>query len=479
MDPTARHRFAADLADLLRAGRAQAALDLLAQRLLTTPDEPAWRFVMAILQQREGRPGEAAATLAALAAARPDDPAVAALTTRLDDDAGRLRREQAARQLVDDAREAAADGELEAAIARARAALAMAPESPEPHRLLAELLADSAPEAARRAAEYAVCLAAFEEPEIEPVLDEPEAPGRWAEAWRLGMAEWPGWMMLDAVALFVIALPYCLVAALPLAVWLGARSGAGTVYAREVLRQASGPLVLAALAAWLWSVLAACCYGAQRLVVMCGRMHLGRLQGRLLRVGWKRFAASWAGLSATVGLASLLAAALTASVVLSPLVPLLAPLLLFAPALMVLRREPPVRAVAQSARAVLSDYGSWVGSCAAAGLGVSVLGGLSLACPVWGIVLALRQPSLAVALLWLVLGLAAHAVFFPLAWAIAHVGSFAGLLAYRDTFGEAGFRAVPLAMVEDAADDASPAAGTTGEDGSAARPTDKGGEDRL
>ncbi len=448
MDSTARDHFAAEVAALLRAGRTQAALDLLAYRLQCLPEEAEWRLVLAVLQQRAGRPGEAAASLAALRDTRPDDAALEALAVRLsDDDAGRARRRRAAAQLVAEAREAAAEGELGAAVARGRAALAMAPESAEPHALLAELLADAEPHAAQRAADYAACLAVLDDGEPSGEPDEDEAPGPWAEAWRLGMAEWPGWLVLDSTALLVIALPFCIVAAFPLAVWLGVRSGAGGDFAREMLSQTAGPVALATLAAWLWTVLSSCCYGAQRLVVMTGRIVRGQLVGELLRVGSQRFRARWADLSGLVAAASLAAAVLGATVLLSPVAVLMLPLLLIAPALIVLRNEPAGRAVALSARAVQADYGAWVASVAAVSLAVTVLGGLSLLCPTWGVVMALRQPSLAVALLWLLAGLVLHGVFFPLAWTIAHVASFAGLLAYRDIYGDAGFRAVPLALV--------------------------------
>jgi hypothetical protein len=131
------------------------------------------------------------------------------------------------------------------------------------------------------------------------------------------------------------------------------------------------------------------------------------------------------------------------------------PLLLFTPLLIVLDDAPTSRAAARSAQAIQPDYWRWVVSSAAVGLSAKILGVLSLVCPAWGIVMALRQPDLMVALLWLVMGLLAHTLLFPLAWAIAHVGSFAALLAYRETFGDEGFRAVPAALVdaEDEEDD--------------------------
>jgi len=455
MDSSARDLFANEVASLLRAGQMQTALDILAFRLQSLPEEAEWRLVMAILQQRAGRPGEAAATLAALRTTRPDDPAMKAMSLRLaDDDAGRERRRRAAEQLVDEAREAVDEGEREAAIARGRAAVEMAPEAAEPHRFLAELLAETEPHAAQRAADYAACLSVLERDQPDE-SDQETSPGRWREAWRLSMAEWPGWLMLDSLALLVIVLPLCVVLAYPVALWLGARSGGGTELAWQTLSQSLVLVEVGGCLAWAWMVLASCCYGAQRLLVMTGRMSHGRLRVGLLGLGFRRFLQRWAGLTIGYGTATLVATVLTLSVILFPVALLALPLLLFTPLLIILDDELTGRAAVRSAAAIRRDWLPWVVSSATVGLSSKILGVLSLIFPAWGIVMALRQPSLTVALLWLVGGLVAHTVLFPIAWAIAHVGSFAALLAYRDTFGDDAFSAVSVAMADDEDDEAS------------------------
>ena len=451
MDSTNRHHFAAEVAALLQAGRVQAGLGLLSFRLQSHPDEAEWRFVMAIVQRQAGKLGEAAGTLAMLRETRPDDPAVQALDGRLHQSAEQLaRRRAAARALMDEAEEAVEEGEVGSALARARAAVAMAPELVEPHALLAQLLVDAEPHAAQRHGDYAVCLEALAD-EDEPESPA-ETPGRWSTAWRLAMAEWPAWLLLDSVACLVISLPLCIVVAYPSAVWLGANTG-GLALVREMLAETAGSIVLAGLAATLWMWFTGGCYGTQRLVVMAGKLGLGGLAGGLLGVGLKRFGRRWAGIVGALGLVALLSVLLCGSVVLLPLAIVGLPAFLFVVPLIVLRGERTGRAMQQSYQAIKPDWLAWAASVCGLTLAVTVLGALSLLCPAWGIVAAFRTESVVLMLTWLVLGLLGHSIFFPLAWGLSHVASFAGLLAYRDVFGEAGFRAVPLALYAPDEDD--------------------------
>ncbi len=437
------------VARLRGQGRWSDAAAELAPVLVARPNDAALRFLEGLILKHLGRAGAAEAAFRRVLELRGDHDGAAALLRRIGESAEAAeQRAEAAALLSQDALREHGLQNYGNASRRARAAVALHPEEAGLHALLGECCRRLGQlDEARRHLAQALAL----EPhltaaaELRAVLDDESPAAALSTEWRregarLAREELAAWAVLDSVVLLVAVLPPLLVAAVP-AAWSVAKrleGAADLVLVAPPAAWTGGLLYAWAAGLWLFFTGGALLCG--RLLMMVRKTWTGEFDGGLASGGVALFRRRWWQAALLMVVLSGSQAALLAGLVTAPLTIFVATVTCLAPALVLLGGRDAFTACGESYRAVRGRWPEWCGLLARYGLPGGLLAGLSLLVPLGLIVRGALAggPALAGAV---AAALVSHTVLVVAAWYLAHLGAMILAVAYRDTFAEQGLTA--------------------------------------